>query len=556
MLDQMSSISGSFNEELVNAVLEGKRFRIVGDNVNFHIDVAQERSVGKKAHIEHWFGSAAIIQHVSFNHLPNVTPQKDLREIACESFILTTDEMNLIVQDFTMHSAEILTEHFHWLEFAKSAVTESVNELPEGMDQRNKVIPLPVLHKNEQKYADVVEVLDSYQDICETVYRSAEKPLPKVHIGGDQLTRERFSGAKKLRAAGLTESERLANLQPITFELFHLQMAVLTAFYQILYDTQNTEPFTLYCQKVRLMRKQADGKDVKNHYDSCKDLAESFIKAYIVEAACEHIGLPDTTVVPDNIPDHSNMSSEEIRVWVSEQFTPIFDIVTSVTREFLNGAGIQQNIADSINTYAKLVVELGLIYMELCNIVKRPNRDKLLRLMKYIMLVLKGHNNRSKYALEILRLLCQQFALLSEQCAHETIYGLFVNTGKSIIPADLQMEYLVRLTKTHLRAMCSNVTETSLKKRSSAFFGMNEISEHFDVETSTVKRAQKHKKLSSLEDEKKVLRCLRVIRPFVTVTGREIKSQKKDPKNPIAKLNIEDLKGWLEKHKVNFYYEL
>lgn len=85
----MSSISGSFNEELINAVLEGKRFRIVGDNVNFHIDVAQERSVGKKAHIEHWFGSAAIIQNVSFNHLPNVTPQKDLREIACESFILS-----------------------------------------------------------------------------------------------------------------------------------------------------------------------------------------------------------------------------------------------------------------------------------------------------------------------------------------------------------------------------------------------------------------------------------------------------------------------------------
>ena len=85
---------------------------------------------------------------------------------------------------------------------------------------------------------------------------------------------------------------------------------------------------------------------------------------------------------------------------------------------------------------------------------------------------------------------------------------------------------------------------------------MNEISEHFDVETSTVKRAQKHKKLSSLEDEKKILRYLRVIRPFVTVTGREIKSQKKNPKNPIAKLNIEDLKGWLEKHKVNFYYEL
>jgi len=48
---------------------------------------------------------------------------------------------------------------------------------------------------------------------------------------------------------------------------------------------------------------------------------------------------------------------------------------------------------------------------------------------------------------------------------------------------------------------------------------------------------------------KEILRCLRVIRPFVTVTGRKIKSQKKNPKTPIAKLNIEDLKGLLENTK-------
>lgn len=47
-----------------------------------------------------------------------------------------------------------------------------------------------------------------------------------MHIGGDQLTRERFSGAKRLRAllsrnACLTEKQRLQHMQPITFELWH-----------------------------------------------------------------------------------------------------------------------------------------------------------------------------------------------------------------------------------------------------------------------------------------------------------------------------------------------
>lgn len=69
--------------------------------------------------------------------------------------------------------------------------------------------------------------------------------------------------------------------------------------------------------------------------------------------------------------------------------------------------------------------------------------------------MLKGHRHKFKYALEILRLLCQQFALLSDKQACESLFGLFVNTGT----ADLQIEYIVKLTKGHLKSVCSNKTE-------------------------------------------------------------------------------------------------
>lgn len=68
------------------------------------------------------------------------------------------------------------------------------------MRRKNLVVALPVLPFNEQKYADVVQILDHYEQYIEEIYQSAEVPLAKVHIGGDQLTRERFSGAKRLRA--------------------------------------------------------------------------------------------------------------------------------------------------------------------------------------------------------------------------------------------------------------------------------------------------------------------------------------------------------------------
>lgn len=59
------------------------------------------------------------------------------------------------------------------------------------MRRRNLVVALPVLPFNEQKYADVVQILDHYEQYIKEIYQSAEVPLDKVHIGGDQLTRER-----------------------------------------------------------------------------------------------------------------------------------------------------------------------------------------------------------------------------------------------------------------------------------------------------------------------------------------------------------------------------
>jgi hypothetical protein len=334
----------------------------------------------------------------------------------------------------------VLTDFFPWLNFAKSAVSNEIQGgTPLKMKLKNTVIPLQIQHKNEQKYADVVDILDTYQDLGETLYQGSGLQVPQIHIGGDQLTRERFSGAKRLRAAALTASERFENLSPITFELFHLQMTVLATFYDILYKADCTEPFTLYSQKVRLLRKHAEGKDVKNHYDSCRDLAVSFIRAYIVEATCQYFDLKNTDTAPENLPDHKNMTNNEIKHWMTTFVQPLVLNIVSESRRHISSEDVDVNGTDAVLSYGKVVLELGLIFLELCDIVKSPSRICLLCHMKYIMLVLKGHKNKSKYALEILRLLCQQFALLSEKTANESIYGLFVNTGRTIIPADLQI---------------------------------------------------------------------------------------------------------------------
>ncbi|KAH3833916.1 hypothetical protein DPMN_107232 [Dreissena polymorpha] len=215
--------------------------------------------------MEHWFGSMAIIQNLSFCHLSHQTPLCDLRALPVSAFLLEQKDIDILTWNVSQLVARVLTEFFPWMKFAKETASKPIPgefaELPE-FRRKKPSYPTSSYVNNEQKYSDVVEILESYEELVISVCNKANiEPMP-VHIGGDQLTRERFSGAKRLRAAAFTEKERFNHLTPITFELFHLQMAVLTVFYQILYNTQNTEPCTLHAQKIRLLRKDADGNDV------------------------------------------------------------------------------------------------------------------------------------------------------------------------------------------------------------------------------------------------------------------------------------------------------
>lgn len=91
--------------------------------------------------------------------------------------------------------------------------------------------------------------------------------------------------------------------------------------------------------------------------------------------------------------------------------------------------------------------------------------------------------------------------------------------------------------------MCSNVSDKSLTKRSSSFFGLNEIAMNFDDASAVITRSQKHKKLSSVEDENKVVKDLRSVRPFLETPGRQLK---RAPNNPIFKLNMDDIMTWIK----------
>ncbi|KAK3603891.1 hypothetical protein CHS0354_042901 [Potamilus streckersoni] len=104
-------------------------------------------------------------------------------------------------------------------------------------------------------------------------------------------------------------------------------------------------------------------------------------------------------------------------------------------------------------------------FLDVCQV---PDRTRLLTTLKYMMPVFKAVNSKSKYALEILHFLAHQQAAYSLHTANKSLYGLFVNTDDKIdshIPADLQMEHIVRKIKKLVKIVGSNnIMGTILRK--------------------------------------------------------------------------------------------
>ncbi|XP_046561670.1 uncharacterized protein LOC124270685 [Haliotis rubra] len=457
-----------FQDKLVKCIKEGKRFRLVGDNVNFMVEVSHLRKSGeKKTSMAHWFGSATNIQEISFNSLP--------------------------VQHNMSYCPDII-----------------VGEEADCLKTKHTVIPLPVLPKNEQTYSDVVDVLDHCKSLISEMYGKAGIDLGEncsIHIGGDQLTRERFSGAKRLRASTDNDADpvnKFPHLSPITFELFHLQMTVLAMMYKVLYNEKSTETGTLGAEKIRL-----------GH-------------AYIVEAACDYFGMDSAQDKPTKHLDGelSLMSDAEKAAWVKGK-SP-------------------QGFRDDYQSYARNVLEIGLLFKNLSDAIKCPDRNRMMRILKYTMIMLKGQNNRSKYALEILRFLFHQMATLSKQRAHEAFYG----------QSDMLMEHIVKQTKSHIKAVHSNKTEKTLIKRTASFAGISTISENFDEQTGVVIRAQKHKIPSSVKDEELLTKNLRRIKPFQCHPGRQIQSVSRLSKSPVCNMKKAKLITWIREIQLNYSHEI
>ena len=205
---------------------------------------------------------------------------------------------------------------------------------------------------------------------------------------------------------------------------------------------------------------------------------------------------------------------------------------------------------DKVRAYAQQVLELGLLFKNFEEVCSNPNRERMLRTLKLMMLLIRADSPQAKYADEILCFLMQQLVLLSEHQAYEMFFSMFVNMKghlNSSMPADIWMESLVRIAKKHIKSMVSNKNEDNIFRRTSALAGLDFVASNFDEQSSVTKPTSKHSKASVDEDEQIILQDLRKVRPFKFQGGRQHDSFPSIESSVLAEMNYTDLHLWMSR---------
>ena len=122
----------------------------------------------------HYFASNLVAERVPCDHLDSEKPKGNIREARNIDFLLNQDELLRLKEDFKIIVGRVLVDFIPELQFLQSVIPEHItHQYSDKMAEKSTIISLPMLFKDEKKYDDVVDILDSYEAWLEEIYTKA-----------------------------------------------------------------------------------------------------------------------------------------------------------------------------------------------------------------------------------------------------------------------------------------------------------------------------------------------------------------------------------------------
>lgn len=262
----LEDIGKQFIDRAAELVKSGHKFVYVLDNIDWEEKAHDMRQDVQNKSV-HAVATSIVFDRVSDQGLPDSGPQKDLKDCNVHQLVgINRLELEAIKSRYRILVAKLLFEHFPSFAMFKAFVAESTYcKYADEMGRKSEVVTMPVIMKDEKKYAEVVDVLDQLEkwtqeiytaaglcspnpedshDITPTIGTTSRPDQPAAHAPptasendplcgvkipcyGDQLTRVRLAGAKDLRAGCHSAKQRLDHLYPFCIVDWHTKRSFL-----------------------------------------------------------------------------------------------------------------------------------------------------------------------------------------------------------------------------------------------------------------------------------------------------------------------------------------
>lgn len=269
----LDEIGENYLNRAVELVKSGCKFVFVLDNIDWEERVHDMRKEHQNKSV-HAVATSIVFNRIPNNNLPDSKPQRDLRNCNVRELVnITPAELESIRKRYIVYVQNLLFQHFPAFESFKPDSPQATQCLyGESMSQKSEIVTMPVLMKDEKKYAECVDVLDQLEEWTYEIYAAAgmfhttssqasqltnfstlnsdlpssssrpdqpashvppaqsdDDPLSgiKVPCFGDQLTRVRLAGAKDLRSGCHTPKQRLDHLYPFCIVDWHTKRSFL-----------------------------------------------------------------------------------------------------------------------------------------------------------------------------------------------------------------------------------------------------------------------------------------------------------------------------------------
>lgn len=318
-------------------------------------------------------------------------------------------------------------------------------------------------------------------------------------------------------------------------------------FWKRLYKTSSSMEKGILFQLRNLLDRRNVSKTPKSDVYAYEDFLETVVIGHILAAAMKYLGMSSMNDQPSSsiISQDVWMEDDEERKRILHDISSaIVDLHVDLATVFKSDERAQEGTAYD---YACEVISLGLLYLDIQDLVREGDGDRDMLDWKYLMLVYKASGRRN-YAIEALTLLTQYHIVLPPNLAAQLKWSRFVNVSGlpgCNVSCDLHNEHLNREVKTAIAGLGANKGTKAIIKVGKALGALHKATASFNRDVGAKVSSGKHPKKSMSRDISIVTQQLMETDVFNPQTNNVHISFRTLKTNLIKTLDEKSLKEWM-----------